>query len=344
MRGTWRVALTIVVAALAIQWAAPSARAAWSPGSIASGRSSALTVGPPVAAAASAKSSSSVDITWDAPGPASATPSQYLVRRTAPTTAPVCTVDRSTFTCRDNGLDAATTYTYTVEARIGSWSSGETPGFQARTPLPPAFTVTPAPDTTAGTTFSIGLTATTDGVTRDTTYSGPHVLTFSGPSASPDGDVPTYPATVTFSAGIGVASVTLVAAESAVLTVSDGTRNGTAPVIVAAAASNRLTFTNSTPSCSSGSVTVGSRGSFTSKVTVVDAYGNPVEQAAATLIAISRSPALGSLTPKSLTVAKGGSESTASVTYRRPRRFGSSVSVSASRTGLTSVTCEVLAN
>ena len=69
------------------------------------------------------------------------------------------------------------------------------------------------------------------------------MLTFSGPSASPDGDAPTYPATVTFSAGIGVVSVTLVAAESAVLTVSDGTRNGTAPVIVAAAASNRLTFT-----------------------------------------------------------------------------------------------------
>ena len=115
MRGTWRVALTIVVAALAIQWAAPSARAAWSPGSIASGRSSALTVGPPVAAAASAKSSSSVDITGRRP--------DRQVRRhrstscDAPrsTTTPVCTVDRSTFTCRDNGLTWPPTYTYTVE-------------------------------------------------------------------------------------------------------------------------------------------------------------------------------------------------------------------------------------
>ncbi len=275
----------------------------------------------------------------------SATPAQYVVRRTAPTAASVCTVNGSSFTCRDNGLDAATTYTYTVEARIGSWSSGETPGFQARTPLPPAFTVVPAPGTrTAGTTFGVGLTATTDGITRDTAYAGTHVLTFSGPSASPDGDVPTYPTAVTFSAGVGVASVTLVAAETAVLAVSDGSRNGAAPVTVAAADSKGLAFTNSTPSCSTGSVTVGSRGSFTSKVTVVDAYGNPVEQAAAILIAISRSPALGSLTPTLLTVPNGGSESTASVTYRRPRRFGSSVSVSASRTGLTSVTCEVLAN
>jgi hypothetical protein len=341
-RALCRVLLAITAAIVVLISHLGPAGAAWSPISAGSGQSTARSVGLPTATAATATSSSTVNVTWAGPGAASPTPTQYVVRRTAPTAATVCTVVGTTFACADSGLSPVTTYTYTVEARIGAWSSGPTAGFQATTPAPPAFTVVPTSGTrTAGTAFNVVVTATTNGVTTDTSYVGAHAVTFTGPHTSPSGATPTYPATVTFTGGVGVASVTLVAAETTPLNVSDGTRTGSATVTVAPAASAKLAFSSSTPSCSSGSVTVGAGGSFSSKVTVFDGFGNPVPQTAPISITLSRSPNQGTLNPTSVSVPTNASESSTAFTYTRPPQAAASVTVTAARSGLTSATCSV---
>jgi hypothetical protein len=337
-----RLLLAITAAIVVLISHVGPAGAVWAPGSAGTGQSTAGSVGLPTATAATATSSSTVNVTWAGPGPASPTPTQYVVRRTAPTAATVCAVGGTTFACPDSGLSPVTTYTYTVEARIGAWSSGPTAGFQATTPAPPAFTVVPTSGTrSAGTAFNVVLTATTNGVTTDPSYVGAHTVTFSGPHASPSGATPSYPATVTFSSGVGVASVTLAAAETTALNVTDGTRTGSATVTVAPAASAKLAFSSSTPSCASGSVTVGAGGSFTSKVTVYDRYGNPVPQATTIPITLSRSPKQGTLSPTSVSVPTSASESSYALTYTRPVQAAASVTVTAAGSGLTSATCSV---
>ena len=62
--------------------------------------------------------------------------------------------------------------------------------------------------TTAGSTSTVTLTATTNGTTVDTGYSGWKVIGFSGPSPSPSGTAPSYPTRVHFSSGVANASVT----------------------------------------------------------------------------------------------------------------------------------------
>jgi hypothetical protein len=334
--------LAITIAIVVLMSHLGSAGAVWSPSSAGAGRSTARSVDLPTATAATATSSSTVNVTWAGPGGTSPAPTQYVVRRTAPTAVTVCTVAGTTFACPDSGLSPVTTYTYTVEARIGAWSSGTTAGFQATTPAPPAFTVVPTAGTrTAGTAFNVVLTATTNGVTTDTSYVGAHAVTFTGPQASPSGATPSYPATITFSGGVGVASVTLVAAETSALNVTDGTRTGSATVTVGPAVSKKLAFSSSTPSCSSGSVAVGTAGSFSSKVTVFDSYGNPVPQSASISITLSRSPVLGTLSPTSVSVPTSASESSSAFTFTRTVLFSTAVTVTAARSGLTSATCSV---
>jgi hypothetical protein len=75
---------------------------------------------------------------------------------------------------------------------------------------------------TAGTPFNVTVTATTDGTTVNTAYTGTHSITFSGPTGSPS-----YPSTVSFSSGVGTASITLVKAETTTITATDGTIIGT---------------------------------------------------------------------------------------------------------------------
>ncbi|TAL03375.1 MAG: hypothetical protein EPO07_06310, partial [Verrucomicrobia bacterium] len=97
---------------------------------------------------------------------------------------------------------------------------------------------------TAGTAFNITLTATTDGTTTDTSYSGSKSITFSGPTGSP-----TYPGTVSFSSGVGTANITLVKAETTTITATDGTIAGTASssLLVNPGAINSYTVTASSP-------------------------------------------------------------------------------------------------
>ncbi|MGD0274206.1 MAG: hypothetical protein ABSB96_10820, partial [Gaiellaceae bacterium] len=82
-----------------------------------------------------------------------------------------------------------------------------------------AFTVNPAgissfsipnPGTqTAGTQFALTLTAKDAYGNTATGYTGAKSVVFSGPANSPSGQAPSYPASVTFTNGVGSANVTL---------------------------------------------------------------------------------------------------------------------------------------
>jgi hypothetical protein len=75
---------------------------------------------------------------------------------------------------------------------------------------------TPSP--TAGTGFTETLTATDTYGNITTGYSGSHTITFSGPSNAPDGGSPKYPfSSISFSAGVGSGTITLLDAQTAQL-------------------------------------------------------------------------------------------------------------------------------
>ena len=334
-------------ATLAVLLLSPQgALAAWGPGSGGSGMSSGRSIGVPTSVTAASTGTSSIHVTWAAPGGGSVTPAQYLVSRTAPSAATVCTVGSGTFACDDTGLTTGTTYTYTVAARVGTnWSSGASATASATTDQPAFLVSVGSGSKTAGTAFTTTITATNDGVTTDTSYTGVKTVAFSGPAASPSGTNPTYPATVNFSAGVGTASVTLYAAASATLGVTSGIRSGSTAVTVVAGTATQLRYSSSTPDCSSGAVAVGNGGSFTSRVTEYDAYLNPKSQTGSSRsVTISRSPSQGSLNRTSLTIATGSSQSSQSFKYTHPTGNPPNTTVTAASSGLTSAACVVSRN
>ncbi|HEX2039732.1 MAG TPA: fibronectin type III domain-containing protein [Acidimicrobiales bacterium] len=337
-------AAVVAVTCLALV-AASAALAALSADGTGLAGAAAKKLGLPTSAAATATGSSSVRVTWSAPSGDSAPPGSYVVRRTAPTSAVVCpSVSPSALQCDDTGLSASTAYSYTVEARLGDhWTSGQTAAVSATTAAggTPNFLVEQVSTgtKTAGTAFSVRLTART-GTTADTSYAGNKTIAFSGPAASPGGTAPTYPATVTFTAGVGTASVTLAKAESATLAATEGSRTGTVSVTVEAAAPAALAFTSSSPSCASGSVVVPESSTFDSKVSRLDSYGNPAAPASSVTVTVASTL---SVTGSPLTIAANASESSGSVSVARPGS-NSGTDVTASASGLTSATCKLFKN
>jgi hypothetical protein len=323
---------------------AGTAFAAWSPGGNGSGRTLARAIGVPTSVSATALNSSTIQITWAAPGGGSVTPTQYVVRRTAPSTATVCTVAPPTTTCNDTGLAGSTTYSYTVESRIGTnWTSGPSGTVSATTTGVGTFIVSAgAGNKTAGTPFTVTLTATTNGFTTDTSYVGVKTITFSGPGTAASGTAPTYPATVTFVAGVGSASVTLYKVESPTLNATDGTISGSTTLTVVAGSATQLLYTSSSVSCASGSVIVGNGGSFTSKVTAYDTWLNPV--VGTRTVTVSKNQAGGTLNPTTLNILAGASETSASTTFTLPVGNPPDTTVTAASAGLSSANCVVKKN
>ena len=122
---------------------------------------------------------------------------------------------------------------------------------------------------TAGTPFTIGtITAQLYGGGTDTTYAGVKTLTFTGPSTSPKGNAPTYPATVTFVNGIASnVSITLYTAETTTLTATQGLVTGASnSFTVAGGAASGFTID------AVGTQTVNT--AFGVTVRTVDTYGN----------------------------------------------------------------------
>jgi alpha-tubulin suppressor-like RCC1 family protein len=122
---------------------------------------------------------------------------------------------------------------YTLTSTDGSLTSAVSGSFTISAGAPVSFTVTNPGTRTAGTTFTVTLTASNDAYgNAPTSYAGTQCIAFSGPTASPNGTTPLYPqgscpvgqSAVTFNAsGVGIlAGVTLYdATTSTTLTATD---------------------------------------------------------------------------------------------------------------------------
>lgn len=261
----------------------------------------------------------------------------------------VCTV--ATNACTDTAAlpGAVNAYTVTTALPGTSWTTAAT-AFATPAPTPDALAVTGSTGAalttvTAGTAFGVRVTARKwngTAVVTDTTYAGTKTVAWSGLSASPNGNIPVYPATsVAFTAGASTTAlnVTTYAAGAATLAVAEGPRSGGATFTVAPAGAV-LRFTSATPSCASGSISISaSGGTFGAKVSRdTDAYGNTVALSGTPAITLSGSPASkGSFSPSSVTYAAGAAESPAftwTASGANP-----SVVLTAAAAGFTAATC-----
>jgi hypothetical protein len=149
---------------------------------------------------------------------------------------------------------------------------------------------------------------------------------------------------VNFVAGVATVNVTLHKAETVNLTVTESTRSGSTSVTVVPGAVG-LRWTSSTPSCSSGMVIVGNGGTFTSKVSRLDASGNIVTTTGQVNISLVRSPANApALSTSALTIADGQSESSSSVSLTFPNGSPPDTTITASAPGFSPLTCLVKKN
>jgi hypothetical protein len=148
----------------------------------------------------------------------------------------------------------------------------------------------------------------------DTTYTGPHNLSFSGPGTI-GSNAPLYPTSASFNAGgRATVSVTLFMAQTVTITVADGdpTRTGVSnAVTVAPRAASRLHWTKDSAglieACTTGTEVVGPNGQRSWYVGELDQYGNrAVEVAGGRTISLSRTPGganAGTFAPASLAIA-----------------------------------------
>jgi uncharacterized membrane protein len=125
---------------------------------------------------------------------------------------------------------------------------------------------TPATQT-AGSAFAETLTTLDAYGNTATGYTGSKTIVFSGPSSSPNATAPKYPASVSFSSGVGTASITLYKAESTTLTAKEGSIAGSSGSFTVNPAS-ASSFSLPTPAAQ----TAGS--AFEETLTALDAYGN----------------------------------------------------------------------
>ena len=154
----------------------------------------------------------------------------------------------------------------------------------------------------------------------DTSYSGNKAITFSGPANSPTGNAPTYPTTVSFTGGVGTATITLFnAAASTMLTATEATTSGSSTGFQIKAANVRLSFSACPPEH-------GQKGRTTSNETLTrgnDPYGN-ADPSKGISISIALTANAGSWTPSSVTITANGTTSGTSK-FTNPPNSGVSV-------------------
>ena len=89
-------------------------------------------------------------------------------------------------------------------------------------PGPDTFVLSNIGTQIAGASFTVTLTATLSAGGTDTAYTGVKTIVFTGPANAPDGTAPVYPGIVTFTNGVGTASIKLFKAGSTTLTATQG--------------------------------------------------------------------------------------------------------------------------
>jgi hypothetical protein len=216
----------------------------------------------------------------------------------------------STITCESvsvpfNGTTATCRATYastagsphSITALYGgdaSFSTSTSPALGQTVTAPDTFVVTSPGTQTAGTAFSITITAKS-GASTDTSYTGSRCLVFSGPANSPNSTAPVYPpqgscvggqSSVTFVAGVSnpIPTLTLFAASSSTtLSVTQGAITGSTAFAVDSAGV-ALSYS---PACP-GVIPKNGSTIFTIHVPV-DAYGNAFTHASGIAIGLTLS-------------------------------------------------------
>jgi hypothetical protein len=158
----------------------------------------------------------------------------------------------------------STTLTATQGTISGSTSFTVAPSTAA------SFTVANPGTQTAGTAFNEKLTALDAYGNTATNYTGSREVTFSGPSESPSKTKPAYPSSVSFSSGVGTASVTLYDAQSTTLTAKEGTLSGASTSFTINATTTTTQFGLSTPATQTAGT------AFNETITAEETYGNTV--------------------------------------------------------------------
>ena len=121
----------------------------------------------------------------------------------------------------------------------------------------------------AGVAFNVTLTATDEWGNTATSYAGAKTLTWSEPASSPSAKAPSYPATVTFTAGVGTASIKLYDAQSTTLKAKEGAttiEGTTGSFTIKAAVAKKLTVPTPTEQEAGAA--------FNMTLTATDEWGN----------------------------------------------------------------------
>jgi hypothetical protein len=198
-------------------------------------------------------------LTWSGPASSpSGTAPEYPASATAVTfTAGVGTASQIKL------YDAQST---TLKAKEGT-IEGTSGSFTVKAASAISFSMPTPAEQTAGTSFNETVTALDTWHNTAKSYAGAKTLIFSEPSSSPSGKAPSYPATVTFTAGAGTASIKLYDAQSTTLKITEGTIEGTSGSFIVKAAATKK-FNVPTPSEQEAGVT------FNVTLTATDEYGN----------------------------------------------------------------------
>jgi hypothetical protein len=262
-----RIAVSTVVA---LSLLSAGAFAYWSNTGEANASASLATLSAPTISSATA-GAGTVALTWSAVTPPAGGTVEYFVTRDggAPSSGCPSSSSPSTATsCTDTGVSIGA-HAYTVTAVWRTWTATSTTK-SATVAFGPAthFQIGAASTTpTAGETDNLTITAKDEYGNTTTTFAGKKTLTFSEPSSSPSGKAPSYPATVTFTAGVGTAAVKLYDAQITTVKAKEGTLEGTSPSLtVKAAATKELSVP--TPSEQEAGV------AFNVTLTATDEYGN----------------------------------------------------------------------
>ncbi len=199
-------------------------------------------------------------LTWSGPANApNGTPPEYPASATTVTfAAGVGTASQlklydaqsTTLKAKESTIEGTTPASFTVKAAAATSFSVPTPAEQ-----------------TAGTAFNVTLTAWDPWHNIAKSYAGAKTVSFSEPSTSPSGKAPSYPATVTFTAGAGTASIKLYDAQTTTLKAIEGTIEGASGAFTVKAAATKK-FSVPTPSEQEAGV------AFNVTLTAIDEYGN----------------------------------------------------------------------
>ena len=190
-----------------------------------------------------------------------------------------------------NGVGTATITLYDAQSTTLTASAttptltGTSTSFTVNPGAPGSFAVSNPGTQTAGSAFSVTITATDAYGNAAANYSGPQTIAFSGPSNSPNGTAPVYPTSVTFTSGVGTASgITLYDAQTTSLTVTQGGATGNSGNFTVNGTGTVGTFALS----NIGTQTAGT--AFNVTITAADPYGNPSSGYAGTKVVTFSGP------------------------------------------------------